>query len=60
MNNIDEMLDKLISLGQHPVKVADTAIVLEKIAKAIVNLLQTSVRNIISKYIHLNLLYILC
>ena len=31
LTNIDEMLDKLISLGQHPVKVADTAIVLEKI-----------------------------
>lgn len=33
LTNIDEMLDKLISLGQHPVKVADTAIVLEKIGK---------------------------
>lgn len=33
LTNIDEMLDKLISLGQHPVKVADTAIILEKIGK---------------------------
>lgn len=33
LTNIDEMLDKLISLGQHPVKVADAAIVLEKIGK---------------------------
>lgn len=33
LTNIDEMLDKLISLGQHPVKVADTAIVLEKLGK---------------------------
>lgn len=33
LTNIDEMLDKLISLGQHPVKVADAAIILEKIGK---------------------------
>lgn len=33
LTNIDEMLAKLISLGQHPVKTADTAIVLEKIGK---------------------------
>lgn len=33
LTNIDEMLGKLISLGQHPVKVTDTAIVLEKIGK---------------------------
>ena len=33
LTNIDEMLGKLISLGQHPVKVNDTAIVLEKIGK---------------------------
>ncbi len=33
LTNIDEMLAKLISLGQHPVKVADTAIVLEKLGK---------------------------
>lgn len=33
MTNMDEMLEKLISLGQHPVKTADTAIVLEKIGK---------------------------
>lgn len=33
LTNIDEMLNKLISLGQHPVKVTDTAIVLEKIGK---------------------------
>lgn len=33
LTNIDEMLDKLISLGQHPVNVSDTAIVLEKIGK---------------------------
>ena len=33
LTNIDEMLNKLISLGQHPVKVNDTAIVLEKIGK---------------------------
>lgn len=33
LTNIDEMLSKLITLGQHPVKVSDTAIVLEKIGK---------------------------
>ncbi len=33
LTNIDEMLGKLISLGQHPVNVTDTAIVLEKIGK---------------------------
>lgn len=33
MTNIDEMLEKLISLGQHPVQTADTAIILEKIGK---------------------------
>ncbi|MBR1626394.1 MAG: class II glutamine amidotransferase [Bacteroidales bacterium] len=33
LTNIDEMLQKLISLGQHPVNVTDTAIVLEKIGK---------------------------
>jgi amidophosphoribosyltransferase len=33
LTNIDEMLYKLISLGQHPVNVTDTAIVLEKIGK---------------------------
>ena len=33
MTNMDEMLAKLISLGQHPVKTADTAIILEKIGK---------------------------
>lgn len=33
LTNIDEMLAKLISLGQHPVNVSDTAIVLEKIGK---------------------------
>lgn len=33
LTNIDDMLDKLISLGQHPVKVADAAIILEKIGK---------------------------
>ncbi|MFA6367564.1 MAG: amidophosphoribosyltransferase [Bacteroidales bacterium] len=31
LTNIDEMMDKLVVLGQHPVKAADTAIVLEKI-----------------------------
>lgn len=31
LTNIDEMMDKLVDLGQHPVKAADTAIVLEKI-----------------------------
>lgn len=31
LTNIDEMMDKLVTLGQHPVKTADTAIVLEKI-----------------------------
>lgn len=33
LTNIDDMLNKLISLGQHPVDVSDTAIVLEKIGK---------------------------
>ncbi|MBR1770316.1 MAG: amidophosphoribosyltransferase [Bacteroidales bacterium] len=33
LTNIDDMLKKLISLGQHPVEVMDTAIVLEKIGK---------------------------
>ena len=33
LTNIDEMLSKLITLGQHPVKVSDTAIILEKIGK---------------------------
>ncbi|MBR1774369.1 MAG: class II glutamine amidotransferase [Bacteroidales bacterium] len=33
LTNIDEMLEKLISLGQHPVNTTDTAIVLEKIGK---------------------------
>ncbi|MCF0210797.1 MAG: class II glutamine amidotransferase [Bacteroidales bacterium] len=33
LTNIDEMLNKLISLGQHPVNITDTAIVLEKIGK---------------------------
>lgn len=33
LTNIDEMLQKLISLGQHPVQTSDTAIVLEKIGK---------------------------
>jgi amidophosphoribosyltransferase len=31
LTNMDEMMDKIISLGQHPVKTADTAIILEKI-----------------------------
>lgn len=46
LTNIDEMLDKLISLGQHPVKVADTAIVLEKIGK----FLDREVERIFRKY----------
>ena len=46
LTNIDEMLDKLISLGQHPVKVADTAIVLEKIGK----FLDREVESIFRKY----------
>ncbi|MDR1006470.1 MAG: class II glutamine amidotransferase [Bacteroidales bacterium] len=33
LTNIDELLDKLIDLGQHPVKISDTAIALEKIGK---------------------------
>lgn len=33
LTNIDDMLNKLISLGQHPVDVTDTGIVLEKIGK---------------------------
>lgn len=33
LTNIGDMLDKLISLGQYPVDVTDTAIVLEKIGK---------------------------
>ena len=31
LTNMDEMMEKIISLGQHPVKTADTAIILEKI-----------------------------
>ena len=31
LTNMDELIDKLIDLGQHPVKVADTAILLEKL-----------------------------
>lgn len=31
LTNMDEMMQKIISLGQHPVKTADTAIILEKI-----------------------------
>ncbi|HBN06404.1 MAG TPA: amidophosphoribosyltransferase [Bacteroidales bacterium] len=31
LTNIDEMMDKLVELGQHPVKTADTAVILEKI-----------------------------
>ncbi|MBP1629945.1 MAG: amidophosphoribosyltransferase [Bacteroidetes bacterium] len=31
LTNIDELLDKLMELGQHPVKTADTAIILEKL-----------------------------
>lgn len=31
LTNMDELFDKLIDLGQHPVKVADTAILLEKL-----------------------------
>lgn len=33
LTNIEDMLNKLISLGQHPVDVSDTAIVLEKMGK---------------------------
>lgn len=31
LTNIDELLEKLMELGQHPVKTADTAIILEKL-----------------------------
>lgn len=31
LTNIDVMMDKLVELGQHPVKTADTAVILEKI-----------------------------
>jgi len=31
LTNMDEMMEKIITLGQHPVKTADTAIILEKI-----------------------------
>ncbi|MBQ7984912.1 MAG: amidophosphoribosyltransferase [Bacteroidales bacterium] len=41
LTNIDEMLNKLIFLGQHPVKVSDTAIVLEKIGKFLDREVQT-------------------
>ena len=44
--NIDELLDKLISLGQHPVKISDTAIALEKIGK----FLDREVETLFKKY----------
>ncbi|MDR1847392.1 MAG: class II glutamine amidotransferase [Bacteroidales bacterium] len=46
LTNIDELLDKLISLGQHPVKISDTAIALEKIGK----FLDDEVERLFAKY----------
>ncbi|MDR1725110.1 MAG: class II glutamine amidotransferase [Bacteroidales bacterium] len=46
LTNIDELLEKLISLGQHPVKISDTAIALEKIGK----FLDDEVENLFRKY----------
>jgi amidophosphoribosyltransferase len=51
LTNIDELLDKLISLGQHPVKISDTAIALEKIGK----FLDDEVEELFRKYKDLNL-----
>jgi len=46
LTNIDEMMSKLIELGQHPVKTADTAIILEKIG----HFLDKQVETIFKKY----------
>ncbi|MDR0790261.1 MAG: class II glutamine amidotransferase [Bacteroidales bacterium] len=46
LTNIDELLEKLISLGQHPVQISDTAIALEKIGK----FLDREVEGLFKKY----------
>jgi amidophosphoribosyltransferase len=46
MTNVDELLDKLIDIGQHPVETSDTVTILEKIG----NFLDEEVENIYFKY----------
>lgn len=46
LTNIDEMMDKLVELGQHPVKTADTAVILEKIG----HFLDKEVETLFRKY----------